>query len=414
MSTCGTCGSEARLWDRARCTTCTLEHRLDSLFAGGRRDLAARLAPLRTVLLAHSSDRAALEWLCRPGSGRLLHRLFDGSVDLSHDGLDQVGTRVAEHLRHVLVTAGVLDERDEHLARLERWLAGRLAAIEDRDDRHLVETYATWHVLRRRRQRAARTGSSGATTSARRNIGAAIALLEWLHHHDRPLAELTQADVDLWVTTGPPGRRCARAFLSWAAARKLAPRVTVPTRPHQLPSSTITASQLQAFVHRLVTDGSIPTVERTAGLLAALYGQPATRLVRLRLDHVTINGDRVTLRLGRHHVELPPVLAGLVAELVTHRRQRGLSAPATNPWLFPGGHPGRPLTANWLAARITTHWLPVAELRAAALLELATELPAAFLADLLGISAGTAVRWTHAAGGEWARYAATRARTSNR
>ena len=192
------------------------------------------------------------------------------------------------------------------------------------------------------------------------------------------------------------------------------PRVTVPARPHQLPSSTITASHLQAFVHRLATDSSIAAVERTAGLLVALYGQPATRLVRLRVDHVTINGNQVTLRLGRHHVELPPVLAGLVVELVTDRPLRGLSAPAVSPWLFPGGHPGRPLTANWLAARITTHGLPVAELRAAALLELAAELPAAFLADLLGISAGTAVRWSHAAGGEWARYAATRARTSTR
>jgi hypothetical protein len=277
-----------------------------------------------------------------------------------------------------------------------------------------VDTYATWHVLRRRRQRAARTGSSGATTNARRNIRAAIALLEWLHHHDRPFAELTQADIDLWLTTGPPRRRCARAFLSWAAARKLAPRVTIPARPHQLPSSTITASQLQALVHRLATGSSIPTVERAAGLLVALYGQPATRLVRLRVEHVTISGDHVTLRLGRHHVELPPVLAGLVVELVTDRPRRGVGAPGVNPWLFPGGHPGRPLTASWLAARITAHGLPVAELRAASLLELAVELPAAFLADLLGISAGTAVRWSHAAGGEWARYAAARAGTTRR
>lgn len=44
-------------------------------------------------------------------------------------------------------------------------------------------------------------------------------------------------------------------------------------------------------------------------------------------------------------------------------------------------------------------------------LELAAELPAAFLADLLGISAGTAVRWTKASGGKWANYAAVRART---
>ena len=71
----------------------------------------------------------------------------------------------------------------------------------------------------------------------------------------------------------------------------------------------------------------------------------------------------------------------------------------TSRWLFPGGRPGRPLTGDWLTARITTHGLPVASLRNAALLELAAQLPAAFLADLLGISSRSAVRWTQAAGG---------------
>lgn len=53
-------------------------------------------------------------------------------------------------------------------------------------------------------------------------------------------------------------------------------------------------------------------------------------------------------------------------------------------------------------------------MRNAALLELAAQLPAAFLADLLGISTRSAVRWTQAAGGEWAGYAGTRARNDRR
>lgn len=48
--------------------------------------------------------------------------------------------------------------------------------------------------------------------------------------------------------------------------------------------------------------------------------------------------------------------------------------------------------------------------RTTALLDLATEVPPVVLADLLGMYPNTAVRWVQAAGGEWANYAAIRAR----
>ena len=49
--------------------------------------------------------------------------------------------------------------------------------------------------------------------------------------------------------------------------------------------------------------------------------------------------------------------------------------------------------------------------RRATLLQLAAEVPAAILADLLHLSPGTATRWTRDAGGNWSRYAASLALT---
>ena len=43
--------------------------------------------------------------------------------------------------------------------------------------------------------------------------------------------------------------------------------------------------------------------------------------------------------------------------------------------------------------------------------DLAAQLPAAVLADLLNITPDTAVRWMHQAGADWNRYAAEIART---
>jgi len=48
--------------------------------------------------------------------------------------------------------------------------------------------------------------------------------------------------------------------------------------------------------------------------------------------------------------------------------------------------------------------------RRATLTDLAAQLPAGVLADLLHLSTGTAARWTRQSGGDWSRYPAQLAR----
>ncbi|MFE4336437.1 hypothetical protein ACFRQM_45975 [Streptomyces sp. NPDC056831] len=49
-----------------------------------------------------------------------------------------------DYFRAVLVSDGVLPVRDEYMARLERWIEHKTAAIEDLEDRRLITTYARW------------------------------------------------------------------------------------------------------------------------------------------------------------------------------------------------------------------------------------------------------------------------------
>ena len=72
--------------------------------------------------------------------------------------------------------------------------------------------------------------------------------------------------------------------------------------------------------------------------------------------------------------------------------------------------PGRPITPSRLGERLRTIGIYAQTGRRAALLSLAGQLPAAVLADLLGIHQTTAARWMHQAGGDWSRYAAALAR----
>jgi hypothetical protein len=73
--------------------------------------------------------------------------------------------------------------------------------------------------------------------------------------------------------------------------------------------------------------------------------------------------------------------------------------------------PGRPITAARLGQRLGQLGIDAQAGRRAALLQLAIEVPAALLANLLGIATTTATDWAHAAGADWSQYAAETART---
>ena len=113
------------------------------------------------------------------------------------------------------------------------------------------------------------------------------------------------------------------------------------------------------------------------------------------------------LSLGREPVLLPTPLAELVLHLVATRRGKAaLGDRGTSPWLFPGGQPGRPLSAFGLAERLRQLGLHPGQARSTALFQLATDLPAAVLAKMLGIHIGVAVAWQRASSGDWAAYGA--------
>lgn len=157
----------------------------------------------------------------------------------------------------------------------------------------------------------------------------------------------------------------------------------------------------------LLHDDTLDPEDRVAGLLVLLYAQQPATISRLTLDHLQISDDGIRLRLGREPVVLPEPLAGLVRDLAGIRRGHAvIGASGASPWLFPGGRPGRPISAMQLAERLRHLGLNPAQSRCAALFQLATEPPAAVLARMLGIHISVAVAWQRASAGGWTGYAA--------
>lgn len=138
-------------------------------------------------------------------------------------------------MRDILVQAGVLPARDEHLERIEPWL-GEILAGRPAQHAALVRPYATWHVLRRARRRTRGRGAftMSAAGWARGRILVALAFLAWLDDRGTTLAAATQADIDDWLHGATHYRYLLRDFLIWATAAAWPARS--PSRPCPGPS----------------------------------------------------------------------------------------------------------------------------------------------------------------------------------
>ncbi len=275
-SVCTVCGGEDRIYEAGRCIACTLEHRLRELLGS-----SAMLDPLLDCLGGSERPRAALRWLAKPASQEVLGAMARGDMASTHEALDeQPPTPAREHLRQVLVTAGVFPARDEQSVRLETWVAEQLDAVESAEDRKVVDAFARWWVLQRYRRRIERTGRSSSSHS-RRQIRAAIAFMGWLRAHGVGLGECTQAHVELWLA-GPPERVAARDFIRWACRRRLASGIDIGRRPDPTPGRGDDGGQLVATARRFASDDTLPHVDRVAGLLLLCYGPRPHRQAEAR------------------------------------------------------------------------------------------------------------------------------------
>jgi len=411
---CADCGLEDKLYERGRCERCSLRRRAAVLLAGPRGDIPAALRPVFDAICAARTPKSALNWLRRAGGAAILAQVASGTLPATHQALDaHPHRRAADHLRQALVAGGVLPPRDEEIARTGQWTAGVLAAIEPAAGRRLVQAYATWHVMCRLRASAGKARQPRTYTArARRNIRAAADFTTWLARRGRSLRQCRQADVDNWLATGP-GAGHVRGFLTWAAAHG---HCQVLDAPGPASHTGTAASQDERWEQaaRLLHDHTLDLTDRAAGCLLLLYGQQLSRIAAMTTSQVTSRDGTISIRLGDCDAPVPEPLGVILTELIrTGRSHAGTASPATTPWLFPGGLPGRPITPQRLGQRLRTLGIYAMKGRRAALTDLAGQVPAAVLADLLNLAPGTAVHWTHQAGADWNRYAAGLTRRRN-
>ncbi|MFD8525556.1 hypothetical protein ACFV2D_37100 [Streptomyces capillispiralis] len=192
------------------------------MLGGKDGDVPDHLQAMADALNSAENPYPVLGWLRRSPSAKALAQLAARSEPITHDLLDTLpqGT-TTRHVRSLLVVARVLPERNEHLARLERWVTSELFRLPGHQAT-IVRPFAEWHVVRDARRRAARGRyTHGAASGDIKDVQAAIKFLTWLDEHQQPLATLDQGNFDLWLTSHPTQHVVIGSFIRWATARRL-------------------------------------------------------------------------------------------------------------------------------------------------------------------------------------------------
>jgi hypothetical protein len=407
--TCPTCGSSGR-FIAGTCRRCHLHQQLGELFADGTGQIRPELRALHETLATADRPATVSNWLNRPTVRTVLAELAAGQRPLTHDALDDLPpSKPIEHLRSVLVAAAALPARDEQLARIEQWVTQTVDRHSEPEDKELLHRYAVWHVLRRIRQRNRGTEATyGQLDTVRQRVRAAVGLLDWLRTRGLTLATCRQADLDAWLTSNDLSRRAETGhFVRWAISQRINHDLQFPATRWTGPAVPLDHEERWRQTQRLLHDDSLDVDDRVAGLLVLLYAQRPATISRLTIEDIETTDSALTLDLGSVPVALPEPLATLTRDLLATRQGHAATgSQRTSPWLFPGGQPGRPVSADRLAGRLRQLGIRPGQARSTALFQLATELPAAVLARMLGIHIKVAVQWQQVSAGDWTNYAA--------
>lgn len=414
IAICSRCGEEGMCNGNnigtPLCLRCRLDDRLTTQVLGPDGETPEWFTPLKEAIVGVGNPRSGHVWMSRSPAVAVLKDLVSGKLALTHEALDSLPQKASiVHLRDLLIASGALAERDPYIVRLERTIKEAAASLQHDEDARLLKAFGAWRVLQRVRKRVERGKEpTTAIKNGQQLVREAARFLTWLRLRDRSLAACTQADVDEWFAAEIRARDRARDFLVWAMKRRATSDLRLPPARRRSPVGPIDLDKRWRSARRLLHDQGLDPADRVVGALVVIYAQRLTTIAQLTIEDVKESNGEVFVRLGREAVWMPEPLGEFLRQL-PWRRQIGISGKLKqSEWLFPGRQAGRHQHPDYLRMRLAGIGIACIPARNAALIHLATEVPAAVIADMLGLHPGTATRWVELAGAKWTGYAADR------
>lgn len=399
---CRRCGSEEHHYGRL-CARCTLADRTLDILSNAEDEIKPELSLLSSYLESSDKPVQVIKWLHRGPHSDLLRAIGCGDLPLSHETLAAAPQdKGLIYLRDLLDESGALPRPRPEFLRLEEWVTrfvGQLPA----NHAPTVSRYATWSILRKARRQATKTDlSRGGVAHAKASLRGVGRFLAWLDQQRLTVQSMTQPAVEQFALSHSTARWLPQ-FLAWSNEHEVRHPVRLPSRQQGAPRVELDDKTHRTIIASLLADDDIPRDARVACLLVALFGQPATRVLRLEVKELRCQDDGgVQVFFTDHPLVLPLPTAKLVSSYLASL-QRGIR------WLFPGRRPGSQRDVQYLVQHLAPLGGTVSQLQNSARFKLAGAAPAKVLADMLGLNVATFERYASLSSGTWGEYPALRA-----
>lgn len=383
---CHRCGHEGAIFRRGNCERCSLDDDLSEVLNGADQ-FDPTMSALKTRLLESDRPTSVLTWMRSPKVKTILRGLADGSISITHEGLDSAGrTGAVQHIRALLVDMKLLPTRDEAYVSFENWV-NRVVQETPPNQRLPLTQYAVWHHLNRVRQLVERGQDAHSPAHyAKQQITAASEFLQWLEVQNVSLGDCGQGLVDEWLTTGPTTRYNLKLFLDYCTEHKLSHPLTVPRR-NARSTRRMDADERLRWIRFYCDATDLKLATRTAALMFLLFGQPLTRLSKMRVDQFTrTDADELIVRFSGKDVPVPEPFASIVSAHLAARARVRTQRVDDNSYLFPGMRAGRHITAQQLKEELNALGIDVLAAKNTSLDDLVTRMPAPLVAMAMGFS----------------------------
>ncbi|WP_258131860.1 Fis family transcriptional regulator [Microbacterium sp. MYb62] len=399
---CAICGAEDELYSEGRCWRCVLAVLVDgALSHPGTGQIAKDLIPLADALKSMKRANSGLTWIRQPHVQIFLSSLARVAT-VRHDQIDALPrSTTREFVRSLLVTHGVLPQRDSYLMTFEHWLLDVPARLTSPAHSTVLEKYVRWDHLRKMRARS--PVSRGTFLRSKQAITVAVDFLNWMDAEEISLAELGQDDVEAWATGGTTTRLIAERFLNWARKEGLVSRNLRMPQHRRGTASRLTLDEQQDASTRALDPNMMTVRDRAAAVLVLVFGQQLERLVRLKWRDVRVTPDAVYVSLGGDPMPIPAPFDDAWRELHANPANCQTASHPKRDLVFPGSKPGQPINPGYLANRIKAI-IRARAARLGALDELTKLGPVVVVAGALGYSPRTLETYAFDGGATYARY----------
>jgi len=401
---CKTCGGEEQLTG-SQCGTCRFRERARLVLAREDGTMHPELVGLFAHLLSVPDKRTVTRWLRHETIATTLRSMATGWAPVSHATLNLLpqSTRT-RYLRQILISAGTLPALDvqlnDHEVFADRFL-DRLSPAHA----GVIRRYHRWHVLRVLRQQSAVAPIRPRVAyRCRQELKAIRDLLVWLDTQQLALENVGQANIDHYFArvskTGP----VLGSFIDWALKNRLASHIGVPPRRPAQPRAAMSDEKRWQEIERLSSDESVDMRARLAGLFILLFAQPVSVCSRLTWSDIEVSGTSVAVRFAADPIQMPHPVALLVRRYRDDPVYLTIYRTSGPDWLFDGRMPGSHLSEASLRVLLHGAGIEPRPAKEAAMRHLSSALPARIVSDAVGVSVGTATRWSRLSGGTWADY----------